>query len=58
MPFQCHSNTSLMTGLTLRRNYNFEMKMAAKDILYSATCTGITGYKFAKIKFTIYGNLY
>ena len=47
-----------MAGLTLRRNYNFEMKMAAKDILYSATYTGITGYKFAKIKFTIYGNLY
>ena len=36
-PYQLHPNASLMAGLTLRRNYNFEMKMVAKDILYSAT---------------------
>ena len=42
-PYQLFSNASLMAGLTLRRNYNFEMKMVAKDILYSATYNGGNG---------------
>ncbi len=34
---------------------DFEMTAIKKDSLYTATFTGITGYKFSEVKFTVNG---
>jgi len=47
-PYQLHPNASLMAGLTLRRNYNFEIKMVVKDILWFAFITGLRDKNFLK----------
>lgn len=43
-------------GKPLSWDNDFELKPVVKDSLYTATITAVTGYKFAKIKFTVNGD--
>ena len=54
-PYQLYSNASLMAGFALRWKYNFEMKWWRKIFCTLLRTRGAMDYKFAKIKFTIYG---
>ena len=43
-------------GKPLSWDNDVEMNPVVKDSLYTATITGVTGYKFAEIKFTVNGD--